>query len=108
MQSFRGWLGSPVIEVAIRRQHGQCYAIAPLFDVAGVGDTEQDALRDLTGLLETYLRSYFNEHRPYSDAVRRQPRGLVGSLANQVVGIFERVLERRRQLVLPSTLRPLI
>jgi len=108
MQSFRDWLGSPVIDVTIRRQHGQFYAVAHLFDVAGVGKTEDDALRDLTGLLETYLRSYFNEGRLYSDAVRApsRRRGLIGSALCFAVEIVGRVLERRRQLVLPSALRP--
>ena len=108
MQSFRDWLGSPVIEVTIRRQHDQYYATAPLFDLSGVGKSEVEALRDLTGLLETYLLSCFESGRPYSDAVRAPRKGLIGSLLSVGVGVVERVLERRRQLVLPSALRPSI
>jgi len=108
MQSFRDWLSSPVIEVSIRRQHDQYYAVAPLFDLAGVGKTEGEALRDLTGLLEAYLRSCFNEGRPYSEAVRAPRKGLIRNLMSVGVGVVERVLERRRQLVLPSALHPSI
>lgn len=110
MQSFRDWLGSPIVHVTVRRQHDQYYAIAPSFDLAGVGATEADALRDLAGLLEAYLRSYFNEGRPYSAAVRSQgPRpGPIGSLLGLVAEVLGRVFERRRQLVLPSALRPIV
>lgn len=108
MQSFSDWLGSSIIDVTLRRQHDQYYAIAHLFDIAGVGKTEDEALRDLTGLLEAYLRSCFEEGRPYSGAVREQAdsRNLVETAIALVVEVVERVFERRRQLVLPSALRP--
>jgi predicted RNase H-like HicB family nuclease len=108
-QTFRSWLESTVIDVTVRRQHDQFYAVSELFDIAGVGKTEDEALRDLAGLLDAYLRSCFNEGRSYSEAIRAQAfsrelsvRGLVGLVSKLV----ERVFERRRHLVLPSALRP--
>lgn len=109
-QSFRSWLESTVFDVAVRRQHDQFYAVAERFDVAGVGKTEDEALRDLAGLLDAYLRSYFGEGRPFSEAVRAQSSSreisLQGGLVGFVSQIVQRVFERRRHLVLPSALYP--
>ena len=107
MQSFGDWLGSTVINVTIRRQHGQFYAAARLFGVVGVGRSEDEAVRDLAGLLHAYLRSYYNDSRPYADAVRAEPRGHgVAGLVALVSGLVERVFVRHRRLDLPSVLHP--
>jgi hypothetical protein len=111
MPSFGAWLDSPIVHITIRHQHDQYYATADRFGVAGVGTTEAEALRDVAGLVEAYLRSYFNEGRAYGDAVRapqtslsaRLMPGLVFTLLSEILG---RIFERRMQLVLPGALRP--
>lgn len=113
MPPFSAWLESPVIHVVIRRQHDQYYATADRFGIAGVGATKAAALRDVAGLVEAYLRSYFDEGRPFVDAIEQcdsrpplRPKllpALVVTLFSEIVG---RVFERRLQLVLPGALPP--
>lgn len=45
------------LRVKYRYQHGQWYATAKDFGMAGVGSTRSLALRDVTGLVGAYLTS---------------------------------------------------
>jgi hypothetical protein len=70
---FDAWLVSPVIRVSVSSRHGQWYASADDFGIAGVGDSEADAYRDVSGLVETYLLMCFRDGLSYGDAVRDRP-----------------------------------
>ena len=50
--------------------HGQWHAVAIDFQLAGVGATKDAACRDLSGVLETYLRCVYEQGRPYEDSLR--------------------------------------
>ena len=73
---FAEWIPTGFVRVAVTRHHGQWYATATDFDIAGVGPDEGAAYRNLIKLLTAYLRSYYDEGRPYVDAIRRSPRPL--------------------------------
>jgi hypothetical protein len=100
-REFAEWLPSLVIHVSVTRQHGQFYAVAKEFGIAGVGPTEDAACSNVARLIETYLRSYFREGRPYQDALKpaaRRRRGLIG----HIVDLWPRPVIK---LILPSALR---
>jgi hypothetical protein len=91
---FKDWLLPVPIHALMGRKHGQWYALATDFQVVGVGLTEQAARNDLSGLLETYLRSIYDEGRPFDDAVRP-----VGALTK--LRLFFSLKPRKRQLLVP-------
>jgi hypothetical protein len=73
--AFAAWLGSPIITVSVSRRHGQWYALSRELAIAGTGKTPHDACRDVTGLVQAYLRSCFIEGMSYRAALgRRAPR----------------------------------
>ena len=96
---FAAWVDSHMVRVSLTRQHGQWYAVADDFGIAGVGRTKAAALRDAVGLVDTYLRSYFLGGRPYQEALR--PSALPFWLM-----LLTRIRRRRSELVLPSVARP--
>ncbi len=71
---FWEWVDSPFIRVAATRRHGQWYAVAEDFRIAGGGATEADAYRDLAKLVFAYLRDCQREGMDYWDTMRRIPR----------------------------------
>lgn len=103
-EEFLDWLGSRVVKVYLIREHGQWYAVVEDFGLSGVGKSQNAALSDVTGLVEAYLRSYYEEGRPYHEALR-QPKKSVWTLAARVVARLRRARQTRR-LALPSALRP--
>lgn len=71
---FLDWLESPFIRVAGFRKHGQWYAVAEDYSIAGMCPTEEAAYRDMSALVEAYLRSCHREGLSYRDSKRRAPR----------------------------------
>jgi hypothetical protein len=68
--TFYEWLARLSIYTTVGEQHGQWYAVATDFSVVGMGATKQDACADLTGALESYLRSIYDEQREMQSAWR--------------------------------------
>jgi len=96
-----------VIRVSVTRDHGQYYACAEDFGIAGMGPTRGAALRDLAGLVDAYLRSYFAEGRSYEDALRRTTGPYPwDAIVAGVRHALERLVGRSSDLVLPAALHP--
>jgi hypothetical protein len=76
-QQLRAWLGPHAkLVVAVSCSHDQCYAHAVMFNVAGVGPTEDAAVQDLGRLLSAYLMHFYREGRGVEEAVHRAPARL--------------------------------
>jgi hypothetical protein len=111
LDAFASWLGSPVIRVSLRRSHGQWYAVARDFGIAGVGRSQADAYRDVLRLVEAYLQAVFADGRPYTDAMRPMPNGrplraFITSVHRGLMRAQSRIAPgREREVVLPSALR---
>jgi hypothetical protein len=71
---FFEWLESPFVRVAGFRKHGQWYAVAEDYNIAGMGPTEEAAYRDVAVLVEAYLRSCYRQGLTYKDSWRRVSR----------------------------------
>src|SRR5215831_1130251 len=74
--AFRAWLDASgfSVDVVAKRDHEQWYAVLPQFDLAGQGESAQDAARDAIGLLIAYLRVYYEDGAAFEDALRPMPR----------------------------------
>jgi len=68
-QAFSAWLPRE-LTVAVEEKHHQVYVVSLDFDVVGVGDSMQDAMQDMLGLLTSYLKTYFVEGRSLDEARR--------------------------------------
>lgn len=107
---FLDWLESPFIRVAGLRRHGQWYAIAEDYNIAGMGPTEEAAYLDVAVLVDAYLRSCHREGLSYREAWRRVPRRK--KLMNVLRSTLARALRERApaplaeegRFLLPTTL----
>jgi hypothetical protein len=77
---FMDWLAQATedleVEVAVKREDGQWYALLMQFDITGAGATRHDAVRDAFSLLAAYLHAYFEDGAAFEEAVRPVPRSL--------------------------------
>lgn len=107
---FHAWLPTRLaLRVEVVKQHGQWYATATEFSLAGVGLTQADAIRDMNGLVGAYLHSQFVDGRSYENAVEsraanREDRALRVLVAS-VVGAALRRLGLSSCVELPFALR---
>lgn len=107
------WLGTPYVRVATIRKHGRWYAVAEDFDIAGMGENEIDAIRNLVRLVDAYLRSCQRAGFSYAEALRPTPRRV--RIGYRVAAALRRVFPgrapwpvgRETSLVLPEFLRDL-
>ena len=65
-----------VLEVALKRENDQWFALLTQFDITGVGESRTDAVRDSFALLFAYLRAYFEDGASVASALRPVPRSL--------------------------------
>lgn len=74
---FAAWLPDEVeVRVALKREHGQWFALQMDFDITGTGGTRGAAVRESFELLIAYLHAHFEEGAEFSDAYRPVPRRL--------------------------------
>lgn len=110
---FTAWLGSPIIRVSTTRQHGQWYACADAFGIAGTGSTKAAAYRKVGEMVEAYLRTYYIEGRTFDEATRARNRPRPKpwtATARQIGQLLERIPlpwshARKSDMVLPSVLQ---
>jgi hypothetical protein len=77
MEAFDQWMrGLLSFRVALRREQGQWFALAEDFDITGMGESREDALRDMVGLLSAYLMAHFEDGTPFEQTLRPIPRRL--------------------------------
>ena len=96
--TFAEWLGTPIVRVSLARRHGQWYAVAKDLSIVGIGETEDEASRDVAGLVEAYLRSCFLEGVSYRTAVGRR----VGRVRPRAPRMVYRLVRERVASVLPA------
>lgn len=107
-KAFAAWLPEDaVFRAAIKRTGDHWYALAEEFDITGMGETPNAALREMFDLIEAYLRAFFEEGRPFDDALRPIPLKLkVGIRAQSALGSLVRGLNgrlpRERSYLLPQ------
>jgi len=89
---FHSWLPKLTVHTLIGRRHGQWYALATDYSVVGMGETEQGARDNLSGLLEAYLRTFYEQGRSFHEA--RHPVGTLTRLR-----LFLPLKPRKRQLL---------
>jgi predicted RNase H-like HicB family nuclease len=89
---FHSWLPKLTVHALIGRRNGQWYALATEYSVVGMGETEQDARDNLSGLLEAYLRTFYEQGRAFHEA--RRPVGTLTRLR-----LFLPLKPRKRQLL---------
>lgn len=70
---FWRWLERRTVRLAVKRQHDQWYAIAPDFDLAGVGVSEDAAALDALRATYSYLRQHHRAGHTYREALRPVP-----------------------------------
>ena len=68
---FFAWLPKFSVRIAVGLRRGKYYAVAPDFAIAGMGATEEEARRDLSGLLEMHLRGFYERGLPFDESLER-------------------------------------
>src|SRR4051812_44151718 len=67
----------------------QWHVVAREFDVAGMGTTPEAAYDNVSKLVVAYLHDYFQDGRPFTDAVRKTPwRARIGLRLSQARSQF--------------------
>jgi hypothetical protein len=109
---FAAWLPAPVfsVPITVSQQHGQWYAEALDFGVAGMGKSKAAAERDLNRLVHAYLDSCFLDGRSYEEALRPRPvprslRLLTGAYWLVHRAVVRRLPGRNGELVLSADRR---
>ena len=96
--TFAEWLGTAAVRVSLARRHGQWYAVAKDLSIVGIGKTEDEASRDVAGLVQAYLSSCFLEGVSYRTAVSRR----VGRVRPRAPRMLYRLLRERVASLLPA------
>lgn len=95
-RNYSAWLPRWSTQGFIGHRNDQWYALAPEFCLVGIGQTPDDAHRDLMALIDAYLHSYYTQGRSFEDA--RRPVGPVATLRILLS------LKRRKRLTLSPSL----
>jgi len=72
----RGGLSNLELHVAVKREHGQWFALLVEFDITGCGDTRPDAITEAFELLADYLVAYYEDGKPVTASLRPISRRL--------------------------------
>lgn len=107
--ALSAWLmGLPEFTVVTKRDHdGRWFALVEEFDITGMGDSEDAALKDMLGLLSAYLLAHFEDGTPFEETRRPIPRRLkleirAGSLMlHGVQRLAHRERGRERKMLYP-------
>lgn len=69
-EDYIAWLPRWSTHGFVGHRHQQWYAVAPEFCLVGMGETPDEAHRDLMTLIDAYLHSHYAQGRSFEDARR--------------------------------------
>lgn len=107
IEPFVEWLdGYLELRIATKRENGRWFALVEEFDIAGMGETERQAMSQVFDLLGAYLWAHFTDGKAFSETKRPIPVSL--KLQIRVETRIHRLLHRagreNRYLVPPQVL----